>query len=395
MNSTEYSEESLPKKKAKNDYLNNLQPISSNPHNFIQINLTENLLTKPACIGEFSLDKSRLPSLGRSQARYFYEASLGNCNKTKISTKLTQGFDKFKKEEKEDEGLLVLMRWILAVSVPNSSLKKSIHESDFIVWRGTITRLMFSCYDNGPNSVGVKVACCKFKGVYFIRELNTKTKIKNENSKTDYEEKMCFAGHKFEQIVTVEDLNMKPNTSQNVDLNSEFVGIFKATLNPPSNLLNSSNLDKFNLFYGAEIDCISSNGQHLEIKTQYKNIGFGKGFPNKALKWWIQSYLASIKQLVIGLHENLQLNRVELIEVNSLFKYFSRENLNSACCFAFLYSFLQTIKSYLDKGMEEDILVAERLPNSNEFNFQLFEKGSEMANNYCVLTEEFKNHCWR
>jgi len=49
---------------------------------------------------------------------------LGNCNKTKISTKLTQGFDKFKKEEKEDEGLLVLMRWILAVSVPNSSLKK-------------------------------------------------------------------------------------------------------------------------------------------------------------------------------------------------------------------------------------------------------------------------------
>uniref|UniRef100_A0A914M8F0 Decapping nuclease n=1 Tax=Meloidogyne incognita TaxID=6306 RepID=A0A914M8F0_MELIC len=237
---------------------------------------------------------------------------------------------------------------------------------------------MFSCYDNGPNSVGVKVACCKFKGVYFIRELNTKTKIKNENSKTDYEEKMCFAGHKFEQIVTVEDLNMKPNTSQNVDLNSEFVGIFKATLNPPSNLLNSSNLDKFNLFYGAEIDCISSNGQH-----------FG------TLKWWIQSYLASIKQLVIGLHENLQLNRVELIEVNSLFKYFSRENLNSACCFAFLYSFLQTIKSYLDKGMEEDILVAERLPNSNEFNFQLFEKGSEMANNYCVLTEEFKNHCWR
>ncbi|CAK5085014.1 unnamed protein product [Meloidogyne enterolobii] len=40
--------------------------------------------------------------------------------------------------------------------------------------------------------------------------------------------------------------------------------------------------------------------------------------------------------------------------------------------------------------MEEDILVAERLPNSNEFNFQLFEKGSEMANNYCVLSEEFK-----
>uniref|UniRef100_A0A915N8S8 Decapping nuclease n=1 Tax=Meloidogyne javanica TaxID=6303 RepID=A0A915N8S8_MELJA len=298
MNSTEYSEESLPKKKAKNDYFNNLRPISSNPHNFIQINLTENLLTKPACIGEFSLDKSRLPSLGRSQARYFYEASLG--------------FDKFKKEEKEDEGLLVLMRWILAMSVPDSSLKKSIHECDFIVWRGTITRLMFSCYDTGPNSVGVKVACCKFK------------------------EKMCFAGHKFEQIVTVEDLNMKPNTSQNVDLNSEFVGIFKA------------------------------------------------------LKWWIQSYLASIKQLVIGLHENLQLNRVELIEVNSLFKYFSRENLNSSCCFAFLYLFLQTIKSYLDKGMEEDILVAERLPNSNEFNFQLFEKGSEMANNYCVLSEEFK-----
>ncbi|CAK5085013.1 unnamed protein product [Meloidogyne enterolobii] len=58
------------------------------------------------------------------------------------------------------------MRWILAISVPNSSLKKSIHECDFIVWRGTITRLMFSCYDNGPNSVGVKVACCKFKGVY-------------------------------------------------------------------------------------------------------------------------------------------------------------------------------------------------------------------------------------
>uniref|UniRef100_A0A1I8B806 RAI1-like domain-containing protein n=1 Tax=Meloidogyne hapla TaxID=6305 RepID=A0A1I8B806_MELHA len=131
MNSSEYSVESLPKK-AKNNYFNNLQSISSNPHNFVNINLSENLLTKPACIGEFSLNKSRHPFLGRSKACYFYEPSLGNCNKTKISTKLTQGFDKFKKEEKEDDGLVVLMRWILAMSVPNSSLKKVW--KDFLVW---------------------------------------------------------------------------------------------------------------------------------------------------------------------------------------------------------------------------------------------------------------------
>lgn len=68
----------------------------------------------------------------------------------------------------------------------------------------------------------------------------------------------------------------------------------------------------FQIIYGAEVDCINqsicknydfkinskfSDGDYLEIKTQYREIGHGQFFDNKAMKWWLQ--VSKCKNIVL------------------------------------------------------------------------------------------------
>lgn len=70
--------------------------------------------------------------------------------------------------------------------------------------------------------------------------------------------------------------------------------MLKATLGPKE--------DSFLIIYGAEVDCINQSnlylkklknvldGDYLELKTQYNEIGYGQFFDNKAMKWWLQVF---------------------------------------------------------------------------------------------------------
>lgn len=111
-----------------------------------------------------------------------------------------------------------------------------------MLWRGVITKLSVSPYDIGQFDVGFKVACTKHRGglrsrycksdsnsagVYFVREFDTEAKCHSESAQSDYQRRAGYAGYKFEQVVTVEDLGGKPDTSAPVDPNNEFIGMFK------------------------------------------------------------------------------------------------------------------------------------------------------------------------
>ncbi|CAK5103837.1 unnamed protein product [Meloidogyne enterolobii] len=123
-------------------------------------------------------------------------------------------------------------------------------------------------------------------------------------------------------------------------------------------------------------------------------LGFGQGFTDKVLRWWAQAYLAGIRKLAIGIHENGRLNQVEYLEMSSLANHLSMSGVNVACCFVFLYKFLEAVKKYLDMAPEGVILLSERLPTSTEFNFKLFDPGSAEAAIYEVISNEFKSHGW-
>lgn len=65
--------------------------------------------------------------------------------------------------------------------------------------------------------------------VYFVREYDTTAKCVSESTRSDYQRRASYAGFKFEQVVTVNDLGEKPDTSAPVDQNNEFIGMFKCT----------------------------------------------------------------------------------------------------------------------------------------------------------------------
>jgi hypothetical protein len=73
-----------------------------------------------------------------------------------------------------------------------------------------------------------------------------------------------------------------------------------------------------------------------------------------------------------------------------LTKFFIDAGCSSAICFAFLQSFLQTVRRYLDEAEEGAILIAERMPTSSEFKFHLFRAESKPAEEYRVISNFFK-----
>uniref|UniRef100_A0A1I8BS39 Decapping nuclease n=1 Tax=Meloidogyne hapla TaxID=6305 RepID=A0A1I8BS39_MELHA len=345
-----------------------LPNISSDPLNFLNVDQKTNLLLEPVRVAEFSLDNNRRPVLGRSKARYFYEPALGKGRKIPIKAKLSDGYNKDIIKEREDDGLIFLTRWISSMAPPNSILKEKIHDCDFVICRGTLLRLMTSCYDSIPHSVGMKLVCCKFKGVYFIREYYTPTRIEKEANMSDRHSRMCYEAHKFKVLVTTKGEGRKPDFREAVCVKPDFMGVFKATIISPSHDPSAS----FRLFYGAEIDCIMpSTGLYLGLKTQFKMLGFGQGFSDKG-----------------------RLNQVELLDLSVLVNHLTMSGAKVACCFVFLYQFLQAVKNYLDMAPEGTILLSERLPTSTEFNFKLFEEGSAEAAVYEVINNEFKSHGW-
>jgi hypothetical protein len=44
-------------------------------------------------------------------------------------------------------------------------------------------------------------------------------------------------------------------------------------------------------------------GDFIELKTQFQKLGLGKFWPEKEMKWWLQSYLVGIERLIVGMRD--------------------------------------------------------------------------------------------
>uniref|UniRef100_A0A915EPI0 Decapping nuclease n=1 Tax=Ditylenchus dipsaci TaxID=166011 RepID=A0A915EPI0_9BILA len=352
--------------------------LSANPKNLLNPVVG---MSCPIVVGEFSLDSTREPKLGRAGVRYICEKFITAGNREpKVHLNLSANYSTFI-SSKHDEMINVILRWIQKMCPPKSNLKKVLHEADFLIWRGTLTRLGVSPFDVVKNGTGIKIACCKFKGVIFICEYETESKRRVESGQGDKGKMMSYWGHKFEQYITSENLNGMPNTSEPVSEFNEFCAMFKTEIGPKN--------ESFRVLYGAEVDCINPKGEYLEIKTQFNEVGFGHFFDSKAMKWWLQSYLANIKTLVIGLRDQEGfVNRVELLPVDQLPKKWSK-TWQYDKCISFIHVFLKYVSQTLSTLPDDMMLIAERLPTSYEFRFDVVNQNEQP---YDFLTKEFSEH---
>ena len=73
--------------------------------------------------------------------------------------------------------------------------------TDFVCWRGVLTKIAATPYDRGQRCEGWKIAVVKYRGTHYMREYDTELRVKAERNKTDREREMAYWGFKFEQYL--------------------------------------------------------------------------------------------------------------------------------------------------------------------------------------------------
>ncbi|CAD5209527.1 unnamed protein product [Bursaphelenchus xylophilus] len=313
-------------------------------------------LSRPNYIGDFGTDfREKKVHPGRSRVRYLYEKYV---NKTDLHLDLNRGLDVFDPKPDEDEHLDGLLRYIMTISEPKAHLKKVLHGADVVSWRGTLTRIGASPFD-ALNSDGWRVLCSKFNDVVFLCELSTSQKLSNNGKKTAREKRMTYWGYKFEQYTTVDHENEVPNTNVPVSTMSNYSAVFRFDMG------NRIDNTKIRIFTGAEMDCLNEKGEFIELKTQFNQIGVGRYWYQKEMKWWLQSFLVGIDTIVAGLRDdNGIIKEIKAVKVNDLARH--PTGWDPAVCLNFLLSFLVKVRSELREGQD---LIAEFDPRTKGIAF--------------------------
>ena len=194
---------------------------------------------------------------------------------------------------------------------------------------------------------------------------------------------------KLRQIVTS---NCIGDYRFSLNVNQSFHGVFTAKIEQPLNLVpdGASNLP-LKIFYPSTIPCWSDD-EPLKIHIQFRSVGNGHFFDVKSLRWWLQAYFIGSKDLLVGIHEKLILNRVLLYPLDWIRK--QQSLWNGRVCFAFLHSFLDKVKRTLDSLPEGAILIAIRKQKSREFQFVVASAKSGWSQNV-FFGDDFLGHNWK
>ncbi|KAK7093405.1 decapping and exoribonuclease protein-like [Littorina saxatilis] len=257
---------------------------------------------KPTETGRFSQDHERNFHHDRRQLRYYIKPT-----KSDPCFDLRQGYtSRIRKDESVKEYLDDMLRWVMMnkekfmlQSDKNQLDAKegidSLH-TDFVCWRGLLTRLMCTPYENKDDW---KIAVTKFRGTYFLCEFETERKKQREEQMTQQQDEMSYWGWKFEQYVTADKPNGRPDTDRPVNNNEGFCSVVRSRLHSHS------------LVFGGEVDGVDSSipgdNKYLELKTsrimqarrQEQNF---RRF--KLIKWWAQSFLLGITKIIAGFRDD-------------------------------------------------------------------------------------------
>lgn len=187
------------------------------------------------------------------------------------------------------------LQWILQnrSKLPTNNLEEIPLGTDFITWRGIITKIIVTPFVRDKWLIGAT----KFKGTIYLCPF-----YDTEESVNDYANLFSFGGHRFENYITRSEpskVQCDPFDSTNKE---EFAVIIKSKV--------QSSSGKISLLYAAEVDCLdtgktdaSEMENFVEIKTtrrmhhenQYRNF---RRF--KLIKWWAQSYLIGVPKIICG-----------------------------------------------------------------------------------------------
>uniref|UniRef100_A0AC35TQL2 Decapping nuclease n=1 Tax=Rhabditophanes sp. KR3021 TaxID=114890 RepID=A0AC35TQL2_9BILA len=306
-------------------------------------------------ISEFSVLKDRSILYGRSQAKYFDDSCLNGDN----HFNLNEGYETFIKKD-SNEKLDILIKWILMQTPSRGlSVKKILHEADMVCWRGILTKI--GCVPYLGDDV-FRIAAVWYNNVIFLCELPTEVGLERQANASEYEIKASYWGHKFEQFVTMDDIDSMPNTKKPVDTNEEHCIVFKGTFQENK----TSDLRKISIVYGAETDCIlSSTGEYIELKTQYDTLN-NSFWKFKAIKWYLQSYLVNIEKIAVGYRDKEGfVKKTGTTRTSEIGDSKSPAKFNRCVCLNYVHKVLAFVKKEFEIGTKDSFVILEKIKGRN------------------------------
>ncbi|XDV13873.1 hypothetical protein PO909_002184 [Leuciscus waleckii] len=240
------------------------------------------LYKQPVEVGFFSLDSHRNFFNDQRKLRYYVEDGYTN---------------RFvKRDDGVKEKLDHMLKWILANRDKIKTRDQTSSSSR--TWRGHLTKVLTTPYETQE---GWMLAASKFRGTIYISEVETEAARANRVTRSERQEEMMYWGYKFEQYTCADDVNGTPDPGGVVNTNEAFCTVVQ------------TRLADHKLLFSGEVDCrvrddaVPAPGCYVELKTSAE-ICTPKQRSNfhryKLLKWWAQSFLPGVPQIVAGFRDH-------------------------------------------------------------------------------------------
>lgn len=301
------------------------------------------LYKQPVEVGCFSLDSQRRFFNDSRQLRY-YSKPESNPN-----FDLRDGYkDRYvKRDEHVKEKLDHILKWIVSNKAKVISKDPSKHslDTDFVTWRGHLTKLLTTPYETRE---GWLLAACRFRGTIYISEVETEAARRDRENRTERHQEMMYWGYKFEQYMCADDIHSSPDPGGVVNTNEAFCTVVK------------TRLADHKLLFSGEVDCRLKDataaeppGCYVELKTSAE-ICTPKQRSNlhrfKLLKWWAQSFLPGVPQVVAGFRDQdgvvVNIETFHISKISQLIK--GEHNCwKPTVCMNFCSSFLTFVKQVI------------------------------------------------
>ncbi|KAK4301701.1 hypothetical protein Pmani_026172 [Petrolisthes manimaculis] len=331
---------------------------------------------KPMVIGDFSLDQTRKICHDRRNLHYI---TVDWKHSKKVKYDLNVSYDKTIKKNIQDtkqEKLDRLLDWIL-----NNTSKFHTEQSkgqplqclstDFVCFRGLLTELLCTPYENREGWI---ICATRFRDTVYLCAYETPEKQAQRQTETDMQKKMCSWGYKFEQyMIDGSDI------TEGVNENEEYCCVVR------------SRLESHSLVYGAEVDGADPSlyktphrdlSAFIELKTS-KEVTSERDQNNmnryKLKKWWSQSYLVGIPNVICGLRDvegtvhTLQMYKVQ--DMPQLGKSHWRPHI----MMNFVNKFLEFVKKNVQVDDPESVYKFEKQANGGNITCTYLGKDSEWA----------------
>ncbi|XP_026063236.1 decapping and exoribonuclease protein [Carassius auratus] len=301
------------------------------------------LYKQPVEVGCFSLDSRRVFCNDPRQLRYYVQPAQSP------GFDLRDGYTSrfVKRDDSVKEKLDHVLRWILAnrdkIQTRVQTSSSSALGVDFVTWRGHLTKVLTTPYETHE---GWMLAASRFRGSIYISEVETEAARVNRETRSERQEEMMYWGYKFEQYLCADDVDGTPDPGGVVNTNEAFCTVVQ------------TRLADHTLLFSGEVDCRVKDpdappapGCYVELKTSAE-ICTPKQRSNfhryKLLKWWAQSFLPGVPQIVAGFrdHDGIVVG-VETIPTSKISHLIKNEYncWKPTVCMNFCNDFLSFVKS--------------------------------------------------